>query len=360
MRYGGTKKFGVNLCTIVGQSYCPSPTANFGSATIGGPMAGKINKILVACIFAFSLVLVCSVAMAATQSAQIVGTKVNIRTSPNTSSSIITKLSNSRVSIVDKSSDWYKISFSGKTGWVNSDYIKVLSTNGKINANGVNFRTSASTTSKVIDSLSTGTSVAILDTRSGWLKVKVGSKVGYVVTKFVTITKTSVRTANSTAKTANATTSTAKATVRTGNASVKTSRSTTAETFDISDDSAIGKVIAYAKEYVGVQYVYGGKSPNGFDCSGFIGYVYKHFGIKLNSSAASMYSNGTKVSKSALRAGDILFFDASSRKASGAIDHVGIYLGDDLFIHASSSNGEVRIQSFSEYRGTYLGAKRVI
>ncbi|MHB8063346.1 MAG: C40 family peptidase [Ruminiclostridium sp.] len=309
-------------------------------------MAGKINKILVACIFAFSLVLVCSVAMAATQSGQIVGTKVNIRTSPDTSSSVITKLSNSKVSIVDSSSDWYKISFSGKTGWVSSDYIKLLSTNGKVNANGVNFRSSASTTSKVIDSLSNGTSVVILDTRSGWHKVKVGSKVGYVVTKFVTSTSAVAETPNTTAKNPKTT--------------VKTSRSTTAETLDVSDDSAISKVIAYAKEYVGVQYVYGGKSPKGFDCSGFVGYVYKHFGIKLNSSAASMYSDGTKVSKSALRAGDLLFFDASSRKASGTIDHVGIYLGGDLFIHASSSNDEVRIQSLSEYRGTYIGAKRVM
>lgn len=296
-------------------------------------MLSKINKILVACIFAFSLVLVCSVAMAATQSGQIVGTKVNIRTSPNTSSSRITQLSNSRVSIVDKTSGWYKISFSGKTGWVSSDYIKVLSTNGKINANGVNFRTSASTTSKKIDTLSKGTSVVILDTSSGWHKVKVGSKVGYVVTKFITSTNTSAK---------------------------KTSRSTTLETIDVSDDSAIGKVLAYANEFVGVRYVYGGKSPKGFDCSGYVGYVYKHFGIKLNSSSAGMYSNGTKVSKSQLKAGDLLFFDASSRGKAGSIDHVGIYLGNNKFIHASTSNRKVIVQSLTEYQGTYVGAKRVM
>lgn len=295
-------------------------------------MTGKISKILVACIFAFSLVLVCSVAMAASQPGQIVGTKVNIRTSPNTSSSVITKLSNSRVSIIDKSGGWYKISFSGKTGWVSSDYIKVISAKGKINANGVNFRTSAGTDSKIIDSLDKGTSVEILDTQSGWHKVKVGSKVGYVATKFVTATSTSVN----------------------------TSRSTTAETLDISDDSEIGKILSYAKEFVGVRYVYGGKSPSGFDCSGFVGYVYKNFGIKLNSSSASMYSNGTKVSKSELNAGDLLFFDAASRGKAGSIDHVGIYLGNNKFIHASTSNKKVIIQSLTEYQGTYIGARRVI
>ena len=300
-------------------------------------MTGKISKVLVGCIFAFALVLVCSVAMAASQPAQIVGTKVNVRSLPDASSGIITKLSNSRVSVVEKSDGWYKISFSGKTGWVNSDYIKVLPTKGKINANGVNFRTAAGTSGEVIDSLKQGTSVEILDTLSGWHKVKVGSKTGYIATQFVTVADTTV----------------------------KSSRSTTAATLseadvDSSDNSLVSKVLAYAKQYVGVRYVYGGKSPSGFDCSGFVGYVYKKFGIKLNSSAASMYSNGTKVSKSALKAGDLLFFDASSRKASGVIDHVGIYMGGNKFIHASTSNGKVLVQSLSEYQGTYIGAKRVI
>ena len=297
-------------------------------------MSGKISKILVGCIFAFSLVLICSVAMAAAQPAKIVGTQVNVREEPNTSSGIITKLSNARVSIVDKSDDWYKISFDGKTGWVSSDYIKVLTAKGKINANGVNFRETASTSGKVIDSLSEGTSVEILDTLSGWHKVKVESKVGYVATKFVTATSTEQM----------------------------SSRSTTAATLetedtDVSDEN---EVVAFAKKFVGVRYVYGGKSPKGFDCSGFVGYVFKNFGIKLNSSAASMYSNGVKVSKSALKAGDILFFDASSRKASGAIDHVGIYIGGGKFIHASTSNKQVIIQTLSEYRGKYIGAKRVM
>ncbi len=295
-------------------------------------MAGKINKILVACIFAFSLVLVCSVAMAASQSGQIVGTNVNMRKAPDTSSGVITKLSNSKVSILDKTNGWYKISFSGNTGWVSSDYIKALSTQGKINANGVNFRASASTESEIIDSLNKGKSVVILDTQSGWHKVKVDSKVGYVVTKFVD----------------------------SANASAKTSRSTTAVTITESDNSSFSEVIAYAKQYVGVRYVSGGKSPKGFDCSGFVGFVYKHFGISLGSSASGMYSNGTRVSKSALRAGDILFFDASRRGKSGSIDHVGIYMGNDKFIHASSTNDSVIIQKLSEYRGTYIGAKRVM
>jgi cell wall-associated NlpC family hydrolase len=190
-------------------------------------------------------------------------------------------------------------------------------------------------------------SVEILGTVKGWNKVKIGSKVGYVASKFVTsenITSTDKSIVKSTAK-----------------PTAKSSRSMNALDLDVSIENSVeSKVVNYAKEFVGVNYVYGGNSPHGFDCSGFISYVYKNFGINLNRSAESMYSNGTKVSKSSLKAGDLLFFDASSRKASGAIDHAGIYLGGGRFIHASSSNGEVRIQKLSEYRGTYIGAKRVI
>ncbi len=303
-------------------------------------MIRKINKVLTGCIIAITLASVSTIAMAAAVPAKIVGVKVNIRKGPKTSSDIITKLSNSRVSVVDKTYAWYKISFNGKTGWVNDNYLKLIPTNGTINANGVNFRKSASTSGIIIKSLKKQPSIQILDTINGWNKIKVGSQVGYVSSKFVVVNS-----------------STAKST------SLKTSRSmaTVSLTANNDDDSVYSKVIDYAKEFNGVKYVYGGDNPHiGFDCSGFIGYVYKKFGVTLNRSAEAMYSNGTRVSKSQLKAGDLLFFDASSRKASGAIDHAGIYLGGDTFIHASSSNGEVRIQKLSEYRGTYIGAKRVI
>lgn len=303
-------------------------------------MIRKINKVLAGCIIAISLTSVSTIAMAATVPAKVLGTEVNVRKGPKTSSDIITKLSNSRVSVVDKTNGWYKVSYNGKTGWVNDDYLQLTPTNGVINANGVNFRKSARTSGTLIKSLKKQTNVQILDTINGWNKIKVGSQVGYVSSKFVAINRYTV-----------------KAT------SLKTSRSmdTVALTALNDDNTIYSKVISYAKEFNGVKYVYGGDNPHtGFDCSGFIGYVYKKFGVALSRSAEAMYSNGTRVSKSELKTGDLLFFDASSRKASGAIDHAGIYLGGDIFIHASSSNGEVRTQKLSEYRGTYIGAKRVI
>ncbi len=300
-------------------------------------MKNKLNKVLGGCFLVLSLAFISSIAMAASVPGKVTGTNVNFRKAPNTSSTIISRLSNSSVTVIDKSNGWYKVSYNNKTGWVNADYLKITSTQGIINANSVNFRTGPGTNAKKITFLNKNTAVVILDTVNGWNKVKIGTKVGYVSAKFVSTTT-----------------------------AAKVSRSTNAAavtTLDVKDDavSINDKIVAYAKQFIGVRYKYGGANPQtGFDCSGLVGYIYQKFGIKLNRSAQSMYSNGVKVSKSQLEPGDILFFDASSRKASGVIDHAGIYLGGDSFIHASSSNRAVRIQKLSEYRGTYIGAKRVI
>ncbi len=298
-------------------------------------MKQKINKALAGCFIAIILAFASTTVIAATMPAKVVGTSVKMRKAPTTSSVIVTKLTNAKITVTDHSKGWYKVSYNKKTGWVNDDYVKLQATKGIINANGVNFRKSAGTTSKAISSLKKNTSVQILDVVKGWNKVKVGSKVGYVSSKFVNISA----------------------------ASGTTSRSANVATFAVIDDdgSVNSRVVSYAREFEGVRYSYGGANPQtGFDCSGFVGYVYKKFDIKLNRSAQGMYSNGVKVTKTQLKAGDILFFDASSRKASGQIDHAGIYMGGDTFIHASSSNGKVRVQKLSEYRGTYIGAKRVI
>ena len=298
-------------------------------------MTQKITKALTGCIIALIFAFASTAVMAATMPAKVVGTSVKMRKAATTSSAIITQLTNAKVTITDHSKGWYKVSYNKKTGWVNGNYVKLQSAKGVINANGVNFRKSAGTSSKAISSLKRNTSVQILDVVKGWNKVKIGSKVGYVSSKFVNISSSST----------------------------KTSRSANVVAFAaIDDDGSINsRVVSYAREFQGVRYSYGGANPQtGFDCSGFVGYVYKKFDIKLNRSAQGMYSNGVKVTKTQLKAGDILFFDASSRKASGQIDHAGIYIGGNTFIHASSSNGEVKVQKLSEYRGTYIGAKRVI
>jgi LysM repeat protein len=119
------------------------------------------------------------------------------------------------------------------------------------------------------------------------------------------------------------------------------------------------QVADFASQYLGVPYAYGGSSPAGFDCSGFVQYVYKHFGYQLARTAASQYQQGSPVSKSELMAGDLVFFACNG----GGIDHSGIYVGNNRFIHSSSPrSGGVIYTSMSEnyYARSYVGARRIL
>ena len=133
-----------------------------------------------------------------------------------------------------------------------------------------------------------------------------------------------------------------------------TSRSTSASAPTSSKASA---VISTAKSFIGVSYVWGGESPSGFDCSGFTQYVLKQNGISVPRTAADQYTVGISVSKSNLQVGDLVFFTTYKAGAS----HLGFYIGDGNFIHASSSKG-VTISSLSNtyYSSHYIGARRII
>lgn len=113
-----------------------------------------------------------------------------------------------------------------------------------------------------------------------------------------------------------------------------------------------------AKQYLGVPYVWGGTSTSGFDCSGFTYYVMLKNELAFPRTAATQYTVGTYVSKSNLRPGDFVFFETYKPGAS----HVGIYLGNDQFIHASSGAGKVIISNLSNsyYTQHYWGARRMI
>ena len=117
------------------------------------------------------------------------------------------------------------------------------------------------------------------------------------------------------------------------------------------------KIVNYAKQFMGVKYVYGGMSPNGFDCSGFTSYVYKAFGISLPRTASGQAGTGLSVSKDNLVPGDLVFFETYTK----GISHVGIYVGNGQFIHASSSKG-ITITSLSDsyYLPKYRGATRIL
>ncbi|OGO76707.1 MAG: hypothetical protein A2Y23_10880 [Clostridiales bacterium GWB2_37_7] len=123
-----------------------------------------------------------------------------------------------------------------------------------------------------------------------------------------------------------------------------------------SEHEAGSKIAAYAKKFLGVPYKWGSSSGKSFDCSGYVMYVFKNFGISLGHGADDQFSAGSKVAKADLQPGDAVFFTTYTKGAS----HVGIYVGDNKFIHASSSGGGVIITALdsSYYKSRYLGARR--
>lgn len=117
-------------------------------------------------------------------------------------------------------------------------------------------------------------------------------------------------------------------------------------------------LLAMARQYLGVPYVWAGRSPGGFDCSGFVSYVFDQMGYGLPRMADGQFEVGIPVSRKDLMPGDLVFFSTYEPGPS----HVGIYLGNDQFIHASSGAGYVTVTSLSSsyYRERYLGARRII
>ncbi len=119
------------------------------------------------------------------------------------------------------------------------------------------------------------------------------------------------------------------------------------------------KIIKIAIKHIGKPYRYGATGPNRFDCSGFVYAVFKSIGINIpRTSIAQSRIKGIKLSRSQLREGDILFFDTSLK---GHVNHTGIYLGDDKFIHASSGRAySVTISSLNGwYRDKFRWGKRI-
>jgi cell wall-associated NlpC family hydrolase len=112
------------------------------------------------------------------------------------------------------------------------------------------------------------------------------------------------------------------------------------------------RAVRLARRQLGAPYVWGGASPSGFDCSGFVSWVYGRLGINLPHNAAALYSVGRPVPRSALKPGDLLFFSG--------LGHVGMYIGRGRMIHAPQSGEHVEVQSLASRRGSLVGARRIV
>ncbi len=281
---------------------------------------------------------------------------LRMRAEANTESSVLKKLaSGTQVEVLETlESGWYQISYSGVTGYVSGDYLKLNPEDGapaaertvaneqevvplaeapaepaaqagtetepvyvRVVSGPLNIRTGPGTDYDKAGKLYTGRIVETLDLQDGWYKIESG----YINADYVA----------------------------------------QADPAEVTESSKGQEIVDYALQYVGYPYVYGGSTPKGFDCSGFTSYVYKHFGYSLNRSASGQLDNGVSVSMSQLQPGDLVIFKKAGTGSKRA-SHVGLYIGNNQFVHASTSKVGVIISSLSSsyYTTGFVGGRRII
>ena len=269
---------------------------------------------------------------------------LNLRKGPSTSYAVIKTLSKgTEVTVVSSSNGWSKVNVGGVSGYVSSDYLSSTkpstgssssnestsnSTSTMYTTDRLNLRKGAGTSYSVITTLDKGIAVTVHSSSNGWSKVSVNGMTGYVSSSYLSSTKPS-----------------------TGSSST-----------DSSTSSKVDKVLNFASQQLGKPYVWGAQGPNSFDCSGLTYYVYKNAaGITLPRTSVEQSKYGTTVSKSNLKAGDLIFFDTSGPN-DGGVSHVGIYVGNGQMIHASSSQKKIVKVSVetSYWNNAFVRAKRVL
>lgn len=281
-----------------------------------------MKRIIILLSVLFSLI----ISVSAIEGAGVVDASgLNIRQNPSTSSNVITTIYNQQRVVVEyQDGEWYKINYQGTEGYVHSDYMYIMEIangnygNANPNCYAVNVRAKPTTTSSVLTTINSSDIVNIIGINSGWYKITTTNGItGYIRGDLLKITAAA------------------------GSFMPNTS----------------ANVVSTALKYIGVPYVWGGSSAAGFDCSGFTQYVFKQHGYYLNRTAASQYSNGVAVSRANLLPGDLVFFERTY--ATNGISHVGIYIGNNQFIHAGNSGVAIASLNENYYASRYCGACRV-
>ena len=221
------------------------------------------------------------------------------------------------------------------------------------NLAAINVRSQANTTSDLVDSIGLNTEVTAIGEENGWYKVKVNGSTGYIRKDLLSSEKTEVTSRNNELDRA-AAQNNAQAIANEQQAQA-TANSTSVP---VSASGVSGSDIAsYAQQFVGCSYVYGANGPSSFDCSGLTKYVYNHFGYSLNRTSRGQATQGEAVSGE-LQPGDILVFSNDGKQ----VGHVGIYIGNDKFVHASDPSTGVIVSNLHDRWNInkYWGARRII
>ena len=282
------------------------------------------------------------VAFASIGSATVTADSLRLRSEAGTGSSTIAQApKGTQVTVEeDAGNGWYKVTYGNKTGFMSGEWLTVTLTDGTVIENEavpmssepeqqrglittsvLNIRSGPDTTYDKVGTLRAGSVVDIVsDAGNGWYQIESG----YVSAEYVTLVSA-----------------------------------------DYESSSALGaSAAAMAKSLLGKRYVSGASGPNSFDCSGFTYYIYKQLGHPIARGSSSQYYNsGYFVSTDAMQPGDLIFFFDRRFDSSGGTlptTHVGMYVGDGQFIHASTTSYRVQYDSIYGYYAPYIvGAKRI-
>lgn len=281
---------------------------------------------------------------------------LNVRSGAGTNHSVISSVGyGTKLNIVSTENGWYKIKLNNGFGYVSGTYVQINQNGGSIDvpnqdnttnepshtvqgkvaivtADALNIRSGPGTSNSIVGVARYGSKYAIISCINGWYHVESGKVKGYVSGDYITIGNEGDNPAPLVKETA------------------------------LIETSYTGeKIVEKAKEYLGVPYLWGGFTPMGFDCSGLVQYVYKQFGINLERSTYYQVHQGKIVGRSELKAGDLIFFTTNDDDPND-ISHVGLYVGNDLFIQAPKPGDTVRISNLNSayYSNRYYVAKRII
>jgi len=273
--------------------------------------------------------------------ANVSGNNVRIRSGPGLTHSTLTNVNLDEIVVIVNrtNSDWHEVNYHGTTGFMSTQFLDRqreaanFNKKGSVSGNTVNMREKPSTTSSILSSHNAGVEMDIIGINDGWYKVTHNDQTGYIRSDLMILVPQS--------------TSSNPGSSGSGVSSAPPANLTLGQ-----------KIAELGKTFVGDRYVWGGTAPGGFDCSGFVTYVMRQHGIRVTRTASNQYKNdGVKINKSDLAAGDMVFFSSNGR----SVTHVGIYIGGNKFVHASSTRKGVIISDLgsSYYTRVWWGAKRV-
>lgn len=278
---------------------------------------------------------------------------LRLRSRPSTSAQTLAYgYRDEAVVVLGKVGAWYQVNYNLQDGYMHSDYLKFLAKEnielgyGRVNGTAVNVRSGPSTSNAVVGRANLGDSAYIIGINNQWLRVIHGDSLGYIRSDYVDLTEIPYENQASDKEPIFYT------------RGISTGVAPSAEALQSKvDNIARQRIVNTAKQYIGAPYVWGGTSPKGFDCSGFVQFVFAKHDVSLPRTSSQQWGVGSWVSRENLRPGDLVFFNTNGQ----GVSHVGIYIGNGQFIHSSSSRGIMISELSNRYWAPrYIGAKQVL